>query len=266
MTDLMADVRTKVSAYLERTGMPEEEFGKRVLRRPEFMEQFAGQRTMTLMTADRLLRFMGEAPIGPDFKREVEAFLEVTGMRGRKLGADALGDPSFVEKLREGWSARLTTVERVRAWMVDTATPSERAVIASMLGDGGRTTFVDAASTAMWDESRRAGTSSVSVAGQAAGTLPPEHRHQVFLTTAEAAQLLRLAARKLERFRAAGEGPAYCRMGKRIYYARADLLTWAWAQRVDPHGVVDELLYERHTAKRRRRREDRRRCSVSIAR
>ena len=236
MTDLMADIRTKVSAYLERTGMPEEEFGKRALSRPEFMERFAEQRTMTLMTADRLLRFMGEAPIGPDFRREVEAFLEVTGIRGRRLGVDALGDPSFVEKLWEGWSARLNTVERVRAWMVDTATPSERAVIASMLGDGGRTTFVDAASAAVQDDSRRARTSPVSVAEQAAGTLPPEHRHQVFLTTAEAAQLLRFNARKLERFRAAREGPAYCRLGKRIYYARADLLTWAWAQRVEPPG------------------------------
>ena len=236
MTDLMAEIRANVSAYLKRTGMPEEEFGKRALSRPEFMEQFAGQRTMTLMTADRLLRFMGEAPIGPDFKREVEAFLEVTGIRARRLGVDALGDPSFVEKLREGWSARLSTVERVRAWMVDTATPSERAVIASMLGDGGRTTFVDAASTAVQDVSRRARTSPVSVAEQAAGKLPPEHRHQLFLTTAEAAHLLGFNARKLERFRAAGEGPAYCRMGKRIYYARADLLTWAWAQRVDPHG------------------------------
>ena len=137
---------------------------------------------------------------GPVFRREVEAFLEVTGIRARRLGVDALGDPSFVEKLWEGWSARLNTVERVRAWMVDTATPSERATIASLLGDGGRTTFVDAASTAVQDESRRAMTSPVSVAEQAAGKLPPEHRHQVFLTTAEAAQLLRFTARKLERF------------------------------------------------------------------
>ena len=236
MTDLMAEIRAKVSAYLKRTGMPEEEFGKRALSRPEFMERFAEQQTMTLMTADRLLRFMGEAPIGPDFRREVEAFLEVTGIRARRLGVDALGDPSFVEKLWEGWSARLTTVERVRAWMVDTATPSQRAAIASMLGDGGRTTFIASASTAVQHESRRARTSPMSVAEQAAGKLPPEHRHQVFLTTAEAAQLLRFTARKLERFRAAREGPAYCRFGNRIYYARADLLTWAWAQRVDPHG------------------------------
>ena len=141
-----------------------------------------------------------------------------------------------MEKLWEGWSARLSTVERVRAWMVGTATPSERAVIASMLGDGGRTTFVDAASTVVQDESRRAGTSPVSVTEQAAGKLPPEHRHQVFLTTAEAAQLLRFTSRKLERLRAAREGPAYCRLGNRIYYARADLLTWAWVQRVDPSG------------------------------
>ncbi len=76
----------------------------------------------------------------------------------------------------------------------------------------------------------------MSVAGKAARKIPPKHRHQVFLTTEEAAQLLTLAARKIERFRVAREGPAYCKFAKQIYYARADLLTWAWAQRVNPHG------------------------------
>ena len=233
MTDLMAGIRAKVSDYLERTDIPEEEFGKRALSRPDFVERLAEQRTITLITADRLLRFMGEAPIGPVFRREVEAFLEVTATKAKRLGIDACSDPAFVEKLREESSTRLTAVERVRAWMVDTATPSQRVAIANMLGDGGRTTFIASASTGAQDEARQGRTSPASDADKAAGKHPPEYRRQVFLTTEEAAQFLRLATRTLDRFRAGGGGPAYCKFGNRVYYVRADLLTWAWAQRVD---------------------------------
>ena len=238
MTDLMAEIQAKVSAYLERTGMPAEEFGKRALSRPEFTERFAEQRTIALVTADRLLRLMGVAPIGPVLRREVEALLEVTGIRDTRSGIDACGDAAFVEKLREGNSVRLTAVEPVRAWMVDTATPSQRAAIVRMLGDGGRTTLVDAASKAVQDDSRREKTSPVSDADRAAGEHPPEYRRQMLLTTEEAAQFLRLNTRTLDRFRAGGGGPAYCKFENRVYYVRADLLTWVWARRVDEHGSV----------------------------
>lgn len=147
MTDLMADIRAKCSTYLERTGMPEEEFGKRVLGRPDFVERLAMQRTMTLKTADRLLGFLGDAPIGPVFRREVEAFLDVTGTRAIGFGTDAAGYPWFVDALGDGAMTRLSAVERVRAWMVDAATLSERAVIAQMLKDTGSTTVIHGAST-----------------------------------------------------------------------------------------------------------------------
>ena len=65
MTTLTDDIRAKVSAFLERTGMPDEQFGKLALGRPQFVERLAVQQTMTLETADRLFRFLGEAPIGP---------------------------------------------------------------------------------------------------------------------------------------------------------------------------------------------------------
>ncbi len=233
MSDLMAEIRAKVSAYLERTGMPEEDFGKRALSRPDFVERLAVQQTVTLKTADRLLRFMNEAPVGPVFRREVEIFLEVTATRATRFGTDAAGYPWFVDALGDGATTRLSEVERVRAWMVDAATPSERAVIARMLKDAGSTTFIHGASTFVQDERPQGKTTPASEADQAAGRHPPEYRRQVFLTKHEAAGFLRIGVRKLERLQAAGEGPACCRFGRQNYYARADLLTWAWTQRVN---------------------------------
>ena len=56
----MVEIRDKVSAYLVRTGMADEEFGRRALKRPAFVGRLSVQRTMTLKTADSLLRFMGK--------------------------------------------------------------------------------------------------------------------------------------------------------------------------------------------------------------
>ena len=134
--------------------MPDEEFGKRVLGRPQFVEQLAGLQTMTFEAADRLLRFLGDAPIGPVFRRVVEAFLDVTAIRPAKLSTEAAGYPWFVGTLEERGSARLIAVERVRAWMVEAATPSELAAIASMLEDSGSTIFNDGASASMQGERR----------------------------------------------------------------------------------------------------------------
>jgi excisionase family DNA binding protein len=49
--------------------------------------------------------------------------------------------------------------------------------------------------------------------------------HQ-YLTTAEAAEVLRLSSRTLERFRLEGGGPRWRRAGRRVLYARADLDAW----------------------------------------
>jgi len=233
VTTLTDDIRAKVSAFLERTGMPDEQFGKLALGRPQFVEDFAGQQTMTLETADRLLRFLGEAPIGPVFRREVEAFLDVTAVRPARLGTEAAGYPWFVDTIEEGGSARLSTVERVRAWMVEAATSPQHAVIARMLEGSGSTIFNDGANTSMHGEKRERMTSPVSDADKDARDHAPEDRRQLFLTKKEAATFLGLTTRTLERLRSAGKGPAYCRIGNRVYYARADLLTWVWSQRVN---------------------------------
>jgi len=45
-------------------------------------------------------------------------------------------------------------------------------------------------------------------------------------TQREAAVLLRLSERTLERWRVSGDGPPFARLGRRIGYREADLETW----------------------------------------
>ena len=46
------------------------------------------------------------------------------------------------------------------------------------------------------------------------------------LTTAEAAKVVGLSPRSLERYRVTGEGPLYYKLGRRVLYRRGDLVTW----------------------------------------
>jgi len=46
------------------------------------------------------------------------------------------------------------------------------------------------------------------------------------LTTAEAAQYVRLGKPTIERFRLTGEGPKYCKLGGAVRYRRCDLDEW----------------------------------------
>jgi len=48
-----------------------------------------------------------------------------------------------------------------------------------------------------------------------------------YLTTLEAAALLRLSHRTLEKHRLYGTGPEYRKLGGRVLYATADVLAWA---------------------------------------
>lgn len=52
-----------------------------------------------------------------------------------------------------------------------------------------------------------------------------------FLTEREAAELLRVGRRSLERWRGSGQGPAWVRAGaRRVLYPRAELLGWVAAR------------------------------------
>jgi hypothetical protein len=48
-----------------------------------------------------------------------------------------------------------------------------------------------------------------------------------YLTQDEAATLLRVSERSLERWRVEGQGPLFRRFGRRVVYARSDLFAWA---------------------------------------
>ena len=51
-----------------------------------------------------------------------------------------------------------------------------------------------------------------------------------FLTPRESAAFLRLSDVTLARWRIEGTGPAYRKFGRRVVYAKADLLAWADGQ------------------------------------
>ena len=91
MTTLDDFIRQAIKAHLARTNMSAREFGVVALGDPGFVSSLQSGRSMRLDTADRLLQFMDEAPIGPKFRDEVEAFLSRTDMKPYKLGEGRLG-------------------------------------------------------------------------------------------------------------------------------------------------------------------------------
>lgn len=118
-----------VEAYLRRHEMSPARFGQRSLGDPCFVADIAKGRSPSLRTADRVLVFMGFAPLGQAFVDEVEAFLAITGIKSSELGYAATGNPSFVNRLRRGTSPRLTTVDQVRGWIIENSSAEEHRAI-----------------------------------------------------------------------------------------------------------------------------------------
>ncbi len=89
--------------------------------------------------------------------------------------------------------------------------------------------------------SRAATTAAPQPAGTGAATAKPE-----FLTTDEAAELLRLSPRTLEKHRVLGGGPRFRKFGARVVYALADLRAWAdsntYGMTSDPGYVVRDSV------------------------
>ena len=56
------------------------------------------------------------------------------------------------------------------------------------------------------------------------------------LTTAEAAEVLRLGMATLHRWRKSGKGPPFVEMGRKVYYRPADLDRWVEDQRRQPQA------------------------------
>jgi len=209
MNELTTRFRHAVEAFLQRTGTAPARLGTDALGDPSFVLRLMRGREPRLDTADRVLAFIGEAPLGSVFRAEVEAFVEVTRTKPYLLGHDAAGDPSFVARLRRGASPRLDTAERVRAWMAARCSAAERASVRAALGGepGGEN-----------DHERE-------------GDVEVNDRPTQYMGTREAAAFLGLSPRTLDRYRVTGEGPAFHKFGTRIRYARADLEAWAALRR-----------------------------------
>ncbi len=119
MNDPAPQFREAVEDWLKRTGMAPARLAAEALGDPSFVQQLRLRRGRVprMDTADKVLAFIGEAPVGPAFRAEIEAFIEITRTKPYVLVLDATGDPSFVARLRRGVSPRLDTVGLVCAWM-----------------------------------------------------------------------------------------------------------------------------------------------------
>lgn len=54
---------------------------------------------------------------------------------------------------------------------------------------------------------------------------------ETYLTTNDAAALICLSGRTLEKWRVQGQGPNYIKAGKRVLYRQSDLLAWLDSRR-----------------------------------
>ena len=78
----------------------------------------------------------GREPLGPGFRREVEAYLEVTRTKPYLFGRMAMSNPTFLSELRRGVDMNLDTVGKVRRWMDGNSSAAERERIRALARKG----------------------------------------------------------------------------------------------------------------------------------
>ena len=216
MNSLEAEFQRVVSDYLKHSGMSGRKLGELALGDSKFVRSLNGGASPGLDAVDRVLRFMEIAPIGPRFRREVEAFLIVTGTSPTVFGSRAIGRSSFVRELGSGMSPTLDSVARVRSWMHGAADEFQRRGIAWLLAsDVTVPPYGLGAAFAPWTEDDT-GIRKLD------GT--------TFLSEREAAAVVGLSHRTLTRYRATGGGPAFHKFGSKVLYARFDLEAWIEAR------------------------------------
>ena len=189
----MLDIEFKdvIAAYLKGSGMSDRQLGELALGDPGFVADLNRDHSPRLDTADRVLQFLGMAPIGPRFRREVEAFLTITRCKPAALGTKAAGDSSFVRELRSGASPALASVDRVRSWMHRFANESDRTAIAWLLAHD------DAATPSGLDAVFASWTDATAV---------QKLDETTFLTVPEAAAFLEMSRKTLDGYRVVGGG------------------------------------------------------------
>ena len=204
-----------IEAYIAREQLSCCAFGAAALGDASFLGRLGRGSDVRLGTADRVLAYMNLEPIGPRFLREIETFLKVTGIKPHFLGEQALGDPSFVLRLRQGRSPTLGTVDKVGAWMADNASAAELEVVRAAVEDG--------------------------APADAAGEEEKEMNDTThYMSTRQVAAYLGLSPRTLESYRCRGGGPPFHVFGSVVRYLLSDVVKWASKRR--RHSTSDDGL------------------------
>ena len=225
--------RRVIAKHCVRQGLSARAFGVAALGDPGFVSSLDGGRSPRLSTVDRALVFMGDAPLCPAFRDEVEAFITVTGIKRSVLGGRAAGSPSFVAGLRRGVSPRLSTVERVRGWMAAHASEEEARELDRR---GGRIPALLSEAAARTEFTPLTPDSCPNVDGRADARTDLGGNAGMVLNTRKAAERLGLSPRTLARYRMSGTGPAFVRLGRSVRYRPADLDAWAAGRRRRPRA------------------------------
>ena len=133
---LVAEFRNRVLGHASRTGMSDSRFGVMATGDPSLVRRLRKGGAPRLGTVDRVLAFLGEAPVAPAFLLEVEAFVEVTRTKESVFSRESSGNQSFLTQLRRGALPRLDTADRVRTWMCANCTAGEWDEIRSRVAAG----------------------------------------------------------------------------------------------------------------------------------
>ena len=216
---LEADFRKIVLDHASRTGMSDSRFGVMATGDPSLVRRLRQGKSLRLGTVDRVLAFLGEAPVSPAFLLEVEAFVEVTRTKGSMFSRESSGNQSFLTQLRRGAMPRLDTADRVRTWMRANCTAGEWEEIRARVEAG---LPEPPPGEAPWVSAARRGED---------GLFDGRER----LDAKDAAALAGVSPRILGDYRSSGRGPAFERVGRRVRYLREDVEAWV-RQRWDGEG------------------------------
>ncbi len=213
--------RRSVEAFRARERLGARAFGSAAVGDPGFMEGLLcnGAAGLRLDKVDTVLGFMGEPLLGPLFACEVDAYLSITGTAAQQLGLGAVGEASFVRRLRAGHAPLLGKVDRARRWMgMHSSSAQRRAIAAATLcPDWWRADAGEGPERAV---SRGGGQ------GCNGACAPPR-----YVDTREAAQMVGLSPRTMEYYRTTGQGPAFSKLGGRVRYAVSEIERWVRARR-----------------------------------